>query len=158
MHKRIIGLLLLLFSVPLLAASPLEDSVVSMPVAEGVSADDAIESMKLRANTLNMALVGELPLSAQLEAMGLETRRMEIFQFCDPVTAQKMVEHDLLFAAYLPCRIALVEDPQGQFWLVMMDLNPLIEMGGLSAELRSEAEQVRDVLQEIMQAGAEGDI
>ena len=38
------------------------DTVLKMPLAEGVTADSAIESMKLRANALNFKLVAHLPL------------------------------------------------------------------------------------------------
>lgn len=139
------------------AASGLAQHVVRVPLAPNVSLDDAVQSMKIRANNLNMKLVGEMPLSKQLQAMGEKSRRMEIFQFCDPLTAKKMVEANIDFAAYLPCRISLIEDEQGKGWLVMMNLDPLINAGGLSADLRKDAIKVRDTLNEIMQAGAKGD-
>ena len=135
----------------------LAQMVVKLPLAKGVSLDDAAQSMKIRANNLNMKLVGEMPLSKQLQAMGEKSRRIEIFQFCDPLTAKKMVEANIDFAAYLPCRISLVEDAQGKGWLVMMNLDPLINANQLSPELKKEAIKVRDTLNEIMRAGAKGD-
>lgn len=135
----------------------LSQMVIKMPIASGVSLDDAAQSMKIRANNLNMKLVGEMPLSKQLQAMGEKSRRIEIFQFCDPLTAKKMVESNIDFAAYLPCRISLVEDEQGKGWLVMMNLDPLINANKLSPELKKEATKVRDTLNDIMQAGAKGD-
>lgn len=158
--------ILLLLSVGLLGLSAakaadapdvrLEQTVVKMPLAEGISMDEAVDSMKLRANIHNMGLVAELPLSKQVEAMGRDARRMEIFQFCDPLTAQRMVEENINFAAYLPCRIALVEDEDGQGWLVMMNLDMMLQSTTLSEELKTEAMRVRDALMDIMQAGAEG--
>ena len=131
-------------------------TVVKMPLAKGVSMNDAVEAMKIRANTLNIKLVAELPLSKQIEAMGGKSRRIEIYQFCDALTAQKMVEHDIHFAAYLPCRIALVEDAKGQAWLVMMNLDLFIQSPKLDKALKGDAIAVRDSLLEIMQAGATG--
>lgn len=139
------------------AASSLTQQVVRVPLAPKVSLDDAVQSMKIRANNLNMKLVGEMPLSKQLQAMGEKSRRIEIFQFCDPLTAKKMVEANIEFAAYLPCRITLVEDDQGKGWLVMMNLDPLINAANLNPELRKEAIKVRDTLNEIIQAGAQGE-
>lgn len=133
------------------------ETVIKMPLAKGVSAADAVEAMKIRANKLNIKLVAELPLSKQLEAMGEKSARMEIYQFCDPLTAKRMVEHLLEFAAYLPCRIALVEDAKGQAWLVMLNLEPLIEGGGLPPALKADAQKVSDTLMEIMRAGAAGE-
>lgn len=137
---------------------PLEQTIVKKQLEEGVTPEAAIDSMKLRANMLNMPLVAELPLSEQLEAMGEESRRMEIFQFCDPVTAKNMVEANIDFAAYLPCRIALIEDAEGNSWLVMVDLDRILAGAKLPEELQSSAIEVRDALNEIMQAGASGDL
>ena len=139
-------------------AIPIEDTVVKQRINEGVSMDDAVESMKLRANLLNMKLVAELPLSKQIEAMGKKARRMEIYQFCDPLTAQRMVEANIHYAAYLPCRIALVEDEKGQGWLVMMNPDMMLTGANLSSELKKQATEVRDKLHEIMNAGVNGEL
>lgn len=147
---------------PVTAAEPLvvdiARTVVKQPLVAGVGPDEAVESMKLRANMLNIKLVAELPLSQQVKAMGQETRRMEIYQFCDALTAKKMVEYNIDFAAYLPCRIALVEDAAGKFWLVMMNLDMLIQNPGFDPKLKEEAVKVRDTLQSIMTAGANGEL
>ena len=132
-------------------------TVVKTPLEKGVSMDDAVESMKIRANKLNIKLVAEMPLSKQIEAMGEKSRRMDIYQFCDAVTAKKMVEYDINFSAYLPCRIALVEDAKGQGWLVMMNLDMFIQDPKLGTALKGDAIKVRDTLNEIMQAGAKGE-
>ena len=152
---------LFVLSLTVLAATPkinIEDTVMKMPLAEGVSFDDAVSSMKLRANIRNMKLVAELPLSKQVEAMGKKARRMEIYQFCDPLTAQRMVEANINFAAYLPCRIAAVEDENGRGWLVTMNLDMMLNGATLTPELKAEAMKVRDILIDIMQAGANGDL
>lgn len=133
--------------------------VIKMPIAQGVKIDEAVESMKLRANYHNMKLVAELPLSKQVEATtGKAQRFMTIYQFCDAMTAKQMVDASVEFAAYLPCRIAVIEDAQGQGWLVMTDLNPLINTANLSPALKTRAIEVRDQLESIMKAGAAGDL
>jgi uncharacterized protein (DUF302 family) len=141
------------------AIRSLGETVVKMALAKGVSFEDAAQSMKLRANLVNMKLVAELPLSKQVEAItGKHERLATIYQFCDAMTARKMLDYSLDFAAYLPCRIALVEDEKGQGWLVMMDLNLLINAANLQPELKAKAIEVRDNLENIMQAGANGDL
>lgn len=134
------------------------DTVLKMPLEEGVSMDDAVESMKLRANTLNFKLVAHLPLYKELESMGLETKRIEIFQFCDARIALQMIQENIDFSAYLPCRITLIEDQAGQAWLTTLDLNKVIQMADLPPSLMEHAVQVRDTIQEIMTAGATGDL
>jgi len=137
---------------------PIEKTVIKVPISPDVNFDDAIESMKLRANALNIKLVAELPLSKQISAMGESSRRIGIYQFCDALTAKKMVEFDINFAAYLPCRIALVEDQQGKGWLLMMNMDMLINNPNLQGELKKTATGVRDSLLEIINAGAKGEL
>ncbi|MGD2084404.1 MAG: DUF302 domain-containing protein [Chromatiales bacterium] len=134
----------------------ISQTVVKMPLADDVSPDDAIDSMKLRANLVNMMFVAHQPLSQQLEKMGKESGRLEIFQFCDPLIAAEMVKYNSIFAAYMPCRIALVEEPDGRFYLMMLDLDMLIQGTELTPELKALAEEVNTKLTEIITAGAEG--
>ena len=134
------------------------DTVLKMPLAEDVTADSAIESMKLRANALNFKLVAHLPLSQQLRSMGIESRRVEIFQFCDAIIAHDMLAYDIDFSAYLPCRITLIEDRDGHTWLVTLDLDLVIRTAELPPDLLEKAIKVRDTLREIMEAGASGDL
>ncbi len=133
------------------------DTVVKLPLAKDVSMDDAVQAMKSRANEINMKLVAELPLSKQIIAMGEKSRRIDIYQFCDPMTAKKMVEFDIHFSAYLPCRIVLAEDAKGQGWLLMMNLNIFLGDPNITPSLKADAINVRDALESIMQAGAKGE-
>ncbi len=134
------------------------DTVLKMPLAEDVSPDDAVDSMKLRANALNFKLVAHLPLSKELESMGVETGRVEIFQFCDARIASDMIKHNIDFSAYLPCRITLIEDADGKAWLVTLDLDKVIPSANLPPDLMEKALLVRDNIASIMTAGANGDL
>ena len=142
-----------------LVAPAYADPVIKRPLEPGIGFDEAVQSMKLRANTLNFKLVAELPLSKQVEATtGKPQRRMEIFQFCDAVTAKSMVEVNIEFAAYLPCRIALIEDAQGKGWLVMVNLDEILGQYKLAPDMVKLAKSVRDSLLSIMDAGVKGDL
>lgn len=134
------------------------DTVLKMPLAEDVSMDDAVESMTLRANALNFKLVAHQPLYKELESMGIESKRIEIFQFCDARIAYQMIRENIDFSAYLPCRITLIEDEEGQAWLTTLDLNKVIAMADLPPSLMEHAIKVRDTIAEIMTAGASGDL
>ncbi|MFA5171370.1 MAG: DUF302 domain-containing protein [Sulfuriferula sp.] len=147
-------------NVPAVSASAMPN-VYKVALAKGVSMDDAVESMKLRANALNIKLVAELPLSKQVEAMiGGTQRRIAIYQFCDALTAKDLVDMNVDFAIFLPCRIALVEDKNGQAWLVMMDMNvkELSKSTHMTPALTEKITKVRDGLIEIVNAGANGDL
>ena len=161
------ALLALGFSFPLQAeemvelsdgCSEIEMGMIKCKVAEGVSADDAIDSMKLRANFLNFKLVGHMPLSEQVKSMGGESNRMEIFQFCDAMIAAQMVKHSLAFSGFLPCRISVVVDDAGQPWLITLNMDKTMGTASLTPELQKLGLKVRNNIYSIITAGAEGDL
>ncbi|MDZ7754408.1 MAG: DUF302 domain-containing protein [Gammaproteobacteria bacterium] len=138
-------------------AFDINQTVLKVPLAEDVSADDAIDALQSKAIALNMKFVAHQPLSKELEARGVDSGRLEIFQFCNPSDAHKMVTHNIIFAAYMPCRIALVEDGDGRMWLMMMNLDMLINAAPLPPDVMEVAESVNDTLKAIMYAGANGE-
>jgi len=134
-------------------------TVWKQALAEGVEWEDAEESMRSAATELNIRGVGELPLSKQVELMtGEEQRFLKIYQFCNPQTAMKMVNYRDAFSAYLPCRIAMIEDKNGKYWLYALNMDMMIYGGKtLPPELLKEAETVKETILEIMNRGANGD-
>jgi uncharacterized protein (DUF302 family) len=123
-----------------------------------VSFDEIIESMKLRANTLNFKLVADLPLSKQIEAMGETSNKMQILAFCDALIAKDMVSYNLIFAGYLPCRIAVVQDDQGDNWVVTMNMDMMLHAVTMPPEIKEKAVRVRDSIYSIVEAGLNGDL
>jgi len=136
-----------------------EATVWKVPVEEGLSAEDVEDAMRSVANERNFKNVGELPLSEQVAAMtGKDQRFWKIYMFCDPLTAAKMIDYSDAFSAYLPCRIALVEDKTGQLWLYTLNMDMMIHGGTeLPDELYEEAIRVKEIILEIMNRGAAGE-
>jgi hypothetical protein len=134
-------------------------TVWKMPLAEGIGPEEAEEIMNFVANQNNIMNVGELPLSEQVELMtGEKQRLLKIYQYCDPRTAMKMVDYSDAFSAYLPCRIALVEDKQGNHALYSLNMDLMISGGkSLPPDLLEEAEKVKRIILEIMERGAKGE-
>ena len=136
-----------------------------MPVAEDVSFDDAVDSMKLRANEINFKFVGHSPLWRDVRAItGDEnTPRVEIFQFCDAVLARKILDYVPEFVVFLPCRVALLEDAHGKLWVMTLDwdvswLNYAQNPNSiLDRDLRAEATRIREGIRYIMEGAATGD-
>ena len=134
-------------------------TVWKVPLAEGITPEDAEQTMGFVANSHNIKDVGELPLSDQVAEMtGEDQRFLKIYQYCDPLTAMKMVDYSDAFSAYLPCRIALVEDQQGNYALYSLNMDLMISGGRtLPPELLEEANRVREIILDIMQRGATGE-
>ena len=107
-----------------------EATVWKIPVNEDLSVEDVEETMKFVANEHNIKNVGELPLSAEVEAMsGEKSRFFKIYMFCNALTAAQMLEYSDAFSAYLPCRVSLVEDKEGKLWLYSLNMDAMIYGG-----------------------------
>ncbi|MEM8844843.1 MAG: DUF302 domain-containing protein [Pseudomonadota bacterium] len=136
-----------------------------LPFEEDVTWEDAVESMMLRANEVNFKFVGSSPMYKEIEALtGEPTPKLEIFRFCDALVARKILDYMPEFVIFLPCQIALVEDADGQLWVMTMDWdvswldfaqNP---NSHLSKELRADAKRIREDIRYIMEGAATGDL
>ncbi|WP_029133928.1 DUF302 domain-containing protein [Sedimenticola selenatireducens] len=136
-----------------------EATVWKVPVEEGLTPEDVEQSMKTVANELNISNVGELPLYKDVEAKSGESYRfVKIYMFCNSLTAARMLDYSDAFSAYLPCRITMVEDKQGQLWLYALNMDLMIHGGEpLPPALKEEAVHVKKVILEIMRRGSIGD-
>ena len=159
----IFTLLLVFITTPALAAPTLSYTGMNVQIArvqiqKGVSFDDAVESLKLRANQHNLKFVGFSPLYKEIEALtGKPAKRMEIFSFCDGLVAQQMIAADPLMISFMPCRIALVEDEQGARWIIsMMISNDMIR--ALPVGIRNNAQRIMDAMKDSMLAASNGDL
>lgn len=86
-------------------------------VKDGVAANDIEQILRSVAVERNMKEVGVLPLSRELEARtGARQKLLTVYSFCTPAAARHMVEFSPHMAAYLPCRVSVVEKADG-FWL-----------------------------------------
>jgi len=143
----------------LVSGNAAEATVWKIPVADGLSVEDVEQTMRFVANEHNIKNVGELPLSDQVAAMTGEPQRFwKIYMFCNPLTAAKMIDYSDAFSAYLPCRISLVEDKTGKLWIYTLNMDMMIHGGKeLPPALFDEANQVKDVILDIMNRGANGE-
>lgn len=121
--------------------------------------EDVEMTMKFVANEHNISNVGELPLYKDVEAKTGEPYRFaKIYMFCNSLTAAMMMDYSDAYSAYLPCRITMIEDKQGDLWLYALDMDLMIHGGEpLPAELKDEAIQVKEIILDIMDRAASGD-
>lgn len=135
-----------------------------VPVDEGISWDDAVEAMKLRANEVNFKFVGSSPLWKEIEAVtGQPSAKVEMFRFCDAAVARKILDQIPEFIIFLPCQISLIEDGEGKLWVMTLDWS--VEWldfaqnsnSHWSKELREDAIEIRKAIAYIMEGAATGD-
>ncbi|MGD9785166.1 MAG: DUF302 domain-containing protein [Hyphomicrobiaceae bacterium] len=139
--------------------NPAEATVWKAKVKEGLTFEEVEQSIKSVANEMNIKDVGALPLGDQVSAMqGKKWRKLGIYLYCNPLTAAKMIDYSDAFAAYLPCRIALLEDKTGKLWLYTLNMDMMIHGGKpLPKELKEEAEGVKKIMLSILERGSKGD-
>lgn len=131
----------------------------------GVAFDDVVESMKLRANQLNLKLVGHSPMIKDIQAVLGDTTspRMEVFHFCDIAAGREIMKLVPEAIVYLPCRIAVMEDNNKNVWVLTLDwdmawLDSINGSMGITPELAKMALDIRDKMDNVMRAGANGDL
>ncbi len=131
--------------------------IARIQIQESVSFDDAVQSLKLRANQYNLKFVGDNKIYKEIEALtGKPAKRMEVFNFCDGLAADKMIAADPMMIAYMPCRVALLEDKDGKRWVISMMIDELIR--SLPTDARNSAERIMAAMKDMMVAASKGDL
>jgi uncharacterized protein (DUF302 family) len=137
---------------------------VKYPAKEGLSFDDVVEAMKVKANEINFKYTGVSPLWKDIVAItgNKDTPRVEFYTFCDALVAREILDYSLEFAVFLPCRVAVLEDANKKIWLMTLDwdvrwLDPSKNPNKISDKLREKSIMVRDAIDKIMRAGAAGE-
>lgn len=132
---------------------------------EGLSFDDVKQSMELRANQLNFKKVGESPMWKDIQVVlgDMEAPRMEVYHYCDIAAGRAVLQYAPESIVYLPCRIAIMEDADKAIWVLTLDwntawLDSISGKMGVPSELEIMAKDIRDKMDDIMRAAANGDL
>jgi uncharacterized protein (DUF302 family) len=135
----------------------IEQTVYKIPVSEGITPEDVHEAIMSKGVEMNMKFVGHQPLSKELDARGVSGGQIDIYQFCNPMDARKMIDFNPIFVAYMPCRIAMVEDSEGKLWIMMVNLDMLINNTKLPTQIKKMADGISNRLKQIIDFAKEGD-
>lgn len=167
LHEKSTGVYMDMANTLLDTGDIVEATIVKNKVAKDLTVEDIEEAMSSIATEKQIKEVGTLPLSEQVQLqLGKDQRFLKIYQYCKPTTAMTMVEYSDAFSAYLPCRIALIQDEEhfksegkkGDMWLYSLNMDMMIYGGKpLPPHLYELALQVKDTITAIQQGGAEGD-
>jgi len=137
--------------------------VAKKKVLPGISFDEVIESLNSKAFDLNMRPTGfNTPYVILRESLDPESPRLEFHSFCDLITMRKILDYSLEFGAFVPCRITIAEDAEGQIWLYTLDwdirwLDSSPNPNRIPDDLRERAMKVRENIEIMMEAAATGD-
>ncbi|MDN4038945.1 MULTISPECIES: DUF302 domain-containing protein [Massilia] len=130
----------------------------SRKVAPGVSIQEIEEAFTSVAAEDNLRPVGELFLSNELALRsGRAQRFLKVYSYCDPDTARAIVDFSPAMAAFLPCRISVVEQHDG-LWIYAMNMDILIKLGRpMPPDLRTRVTQVRATMLKMLDRAANGE-
>jgi len=134
-----------------------EATMWEMKVEEGVEFADVVDAINNVGINRNIKNVGELPLSEELKARGVESGVVHVMSFCNPDTARKMIDFSPAMGGFLPCRVNIIEKEDG-LYIYTMNMDMAIKMGRkMPPELYEATMQVRNTMWEMLEKGSKGE-
>jgi uncharacterized protein (DUF302 family) len=138
---------------------------VKYKVKPGITFDQVVESMMLRANQVNLKFVGKNQMwkDFRLVLHDDSAPRVEVFSFCDIATGRDLLRTIPEMAVFMPCRITVMEDADKNIWVMTLDwdvtgINMAGEQLNITPELRKGALAIHDKIESVMRAGANGEL
>ena len=131
----------------------------AMKVKPGVTVADIEAALATVATDENTKPVGVLPLSDELQARNpaVKQKMLRVISYCSPETARMMVDFSPAMAAFLPCRVVIVEKDDG-LWLYTLNMDMMIKMGKkMPPDLKAATMKVRNTLWKMLEKGAAGE-
>ena len=127
-----------------------------MTIPEGMTKqeaiDNAIEVMDEVASQHGLAVVDHKVMPRK---NGVYT---QIRSYCSPTIADYFLNYSREFIGFMPCRIGIIEEPNGDIYLYTMKLDLMIHGGKkLSPELLKLAKEVEAGMYGMLEAGAIGE-
>lgn len=158
LDPKAMGAYMTMFDAVLTTGKATDAMVRRVKIDPDVPTEDVVEAMKSIATDANMVQVGDSHMSDKSIKDGKGNRYIRILHYCSPSIAKEFIDYSLAFGAFMPCRILIVEDDNGDRWLITMAME-LMLFGGhtLPPEMMKKAEHVRSTMYKMMDLGAKGD-
>ena len=127
-----------------------------MTIPEGMTKEEAIENaielMDEVASEHGLAMVDHKVMPRK------DGRYTQIRSYCSPTIADVFLNYSREFIGFMPCRIGIIEEPNGDIYLYTMDLGLMIHGGKvLPKELMDLAKEVEAGMYGMLNAGASGE-
>lgn len=136
--------------------SEVSQTIVQVELGAGITPEAAANAMIKKAADISLKFVGRQRIFQQLRKRGITSGHLEVFQSCDLDDAHGLVKLNPIFAAFLPCRISMVEGPDGRIWLMTFNLDMIINKQMLTPQQAEIAIRVNQNMMKVLVAGATG--
>jgi len=160
LDPQAMGLYMDMFTKVLETGTSADAMVKKVKVNADVTNDDIKDIIESIASDGNMQVVGDVTMfdGSPIDASGKKTKYTRIFSLCSRPIAQTMLNYSMAYGAFMPCRIMLQEDDNGDRWLYTMDMGLMIHGGvPLPEELNKMAIGVQDTIYKAVDMAAVGD-
>lgn len=136
----------------------LNNAIYEVPVKQGVSYQDVVDSLKSVSEGMNFVNPANFPIGDHMKQRGIDPQGVkEVRTFCNlSMGTDIMLDHPE-FLVFAPCRIALYEK-QGQLYLGLdRPSYDLKHIKNPTARALASAQQLEDALIELMAKARKGD-
>jgi uncharacterized protein (DUF302 family) len=158
LDPKAMGAYMNMFDAVLTTGRATEAMVRKVKIDPDVSIEEVVDAMKSIATDANMLQVGDSKMQVKSSIKDGGERYIRILHYCSPSIAKQFIDYTESFGAFMPCRILIVEDDNGDRWLITMAME-LMLFGGhtLPPAMMEKAEHVRDTMYKMMDLAAKGD-
>lgn len=156
LHPDAMGHYMDMFKKVLDTGSSADAMIRKVKINDDVSTEDAIDNMRDIATDNNFLVVGDAKMSIKSSIKDPGGKRyIRILSFCAPSIAEQFIGYSEAFGAFMPCRILIVEDDEGNRWLYTMSMELMLYGGKpLPPEMMEMALKVRGLMYGMMDAAA----
>lgn len=142
----------------------LNSAIYEIPVKEGVSYQDVIDSLKSVSEGMNFVNPANFPIGEHMKLRGIDPQGVkEVHSFCNlSLGTEIMLDHPE-FLVFAPCRIALYEkaDANNKMRLFLALDRPTFDLKSIknpTPRAQQSAQSLEDALIKLMTAASNGDI
>ena len=155
LHPDAMGHYMTMFEKVLNTGSSADAMIRKVRINDDVTTEDAIDNMRGIAGDNNFLVVGDAKMSIKSSIKTGGKRYIRILSFCAPSIAEQFIGYSEAFGAFMPCRILIVEDDEGNRWLYTMAMELMLYGGKpLPPEMMEMALQVKNLMYGMMDAAA----
>lgn len=142
----------------------LNSAIYEVPVSEGVSYQDVLDSLKSVSEGMNFVNPANFPIGEHLKLRGVDPRGIkEVHSFCNlSMGTEIMLDHPE-FLVFAPCRIALYEKPDAnkKMKLFLALDRPTYDLKSIknpTERAKKSAQELEDALIKLMDKARKGEI
>lgn len=145
---------------------PIDQSsaIYELPVKEGVSYQDVLDSLKSLSEGMNFVNPANFPIAENMKLRGIDPQGIkEVHSFCNlSLGTEIMLDHPE-FLVFAPCRVALYEKPDAnkKLRLFLALDRPTYDLKSIknpTARAQKSAQELEDALIQLMEKASRGDI